>query len=627
MSNLPVVAGLEELQATNTDNRQRLQKSLRSGLLNVVKSVQSLENTMVNIARAQMEQQQLANFAALEAAREASRGDQGSRKKADVQDVGKLELSSLALPAIVAFWASATGFDAWIKALKMPEYFRNLKTAVSASMDAIKTIRTGFDSVKDTVKALRWADIIPTFKLIDFKDLTFADNLKSFSDDIKGVFKGIFQTAKAAPSAAFANFGLDLDLIVNDIKTNIKNFFQPVTDKVNSTKAAITEAASKFETPKFFENLKTTINNIKAKLTFTMPTWVSEFSFSSITDKLEPVKNFLNKVLGVFTKIGDMITKVPGLKGAVRLVGGPVTAAIISIIDFFTGFYKSFVGDLEPKYDEFGDVIPDDRSFLDKFFDGLEGGFLGLVKGITEAIDLIFIKLPAWLLEKVGLEDAADFLRGFSLTELVDPIWNGIKNIFKFFSDPEFRAEQVSKFKDSFIQMFENAVGSIKEFFSDLLDSVNPKNWFSDGEELTEQQEARKVLVAEMANAATEQNFAAMNEINRQLMLLDEGAISTRAGSGRSRPRFTRDVNGDGRISSDEIFKTIEAALRATVPTDGGEVLLKSAEQAGGGGLPPTVAVGGTAIDARTTLSQFAPTTVAVPASSKQNNPRRRSRF
>ena len=621
MSNLPIVAGLEELQASNTDNRQRLQKSLRAGLLNVVKSVQSLENTMTNIARAQMEQQQLANFAALEAMRESSREDQTVNKRADVNDVGKLELSNLALPAIAAFWASATGFDAWIKALQMPAYFRNLKTAVSASMDAIKGIKAGFDNVKDTVKALRWADIIPTFKLVDFKDLTFAESLKSLSDDIKGVIKGIFQTAKAAPAAAFANFGVDLDLILENTKTNIKNLFQPVTDRINSVKVAITEAADGFKTPKFFGSLQTTIDNIKTKLTFSMPTWVSEFSFSSITDKLEPVKNFLNKVLGVFTKIGDMVVNIPGLKGAVRLVGGPVTAALLGIIDFFTGFYKGFVGG-EDKFDEFGDKIEDDRGFVTKFLEGLEGGFLGFTKGITEAIDLLFIKLPAWLLEKVGLEDAAEFLRGFSLTDLVDPIWNGIKDIFKFFSDPEFRAEQVSKFKDSFIQMFENAVENIKTFFSYLLDSVNPKNWFGGGEEeLTEQQEAREALAAEMAQAAAEQNYAAMNEINRQLKLLDEGAISTDTNL-LGNKRFTRDINGDGRISKEEIFKTLEAALQANSPTDGGEVLQKSAEQAGGGGAPSSVAVGGTTVDARTTVSQSSSSTVAVPASSRPNNPR-----
>lgn len=617
MSNLPIVAGLEELQASNTDNRQRLQKSLRAGLLNVVKSVHSLENTMTNIARAQMEQQQLANFAALEAMRESSREDQTVNKRVDVNDVGKLELSNLALPAIVAFWASATGFDAWIKALKMPEYFRNLKTAVSASMDAIKGIKVGFDDVKGKVKALRWADIIPTWKLVDFKDLTFAESLKTLSDDIKGAIKGIFQTAKAAPAAAFANFGVDLDLILENTKTNIKNLFQPVTDRINSVKAAITEAADGFKTPKFFVSLQTTIDNIKTKLTFSMPTWVSEFSFSSITDKLEPVKNFLNKVLDVFTKIGNMVVGIPGLKGAVRLVGGPVTAALLGIIDFFTGFYKGFVGG-EDKFDEFGDKIEDDRGFVTKFLEGLEGGFLGFTKGITEAIDLLFIKLPAWLLEKVGAEDAAEFLRGFSLTELVDPIWNGIKDIFKFFSDPEFRAEQISKFKDSFIQMFEDAVNNIKLFFSDLLDKVNPKNWFGGGEEeISAQQEARDALAAEMVQAAADQNYAAMNEINRQLALLDEGAIAE-----TNQGRFTRDIDGDGRISRNEIFRTLEEALRANIPTDGGEVLQASADQAGSGGAPVAVSVGGTAVDARTTLSQSSSSTVAVPASSRPNNPR-----
>ena len=71
----------------------------------------------------------------------------------------------------------------------------------------------------------------------------------------------------------------------------------------------------------------------------------------------------------------------------------------------------------------------------DKILAGIEGGFVGVIKGITEAFDLLFITIPAWLLEKFGMQNAAEILRGFSLTALVDPIWAGIKGIVTFVGD------------------------------------------------------------------------------------------------------------------------------------------------------------------------------------------------
>ena len=52
MSNLPVIAAIEELQDSNTYNRQRLHKSMRAGMLNIVRSVQSLENSFTNFSKA-----------------------------------------------------------------------------------------------------------------------------------------------------------------------------------------------------------------------------------------------------------------------------------------------------------------------------------------------------------------------------------------------------------------------------------------------------------------------------------------------------------------------------------------------------------------------------------------------
>lgn len=614
MSNLPVVASIEELQDSNTDNRQRLQKSLRAGLLNVVKSVRSLETTMVNIARAQMEQQQLASFAQLEAAREAARKDQDQKKRAETADAATLDLGGIAMPALVAIAASITGLDAALKALRLPNTFKNISKVLTTVSDAVKSATKSLVSVADKIKNIKWMDLVPK--------VTFPDN---------AAFLERINTRAASLRTALVS---QITETTTALKTTFLEFTKTVTTKAENLKATILSPITKA-----IDNLKLTISNIKfpelpklawpkavtdLKLpTVEMPEALKNFKFPEMpnfTEVMDRVKLVLRGadgtggILGFFSNIGGFLTDIPGLKTAFRLVGGPVTAALLGIIDFFTGFYKGFVGG-EDKFDEFGNKIEDDRSFVTKFLEGLEGGFLGFTKGITEAIDLLFIKLPAWLLEKIGLEDAGEFLRGFSLTALVDPIWNGIKSIFTFFSDPEFRAEQVAKFKDSFIQMFENAVENIKSFFSDLLEKVNPKNWFGGGEEeLTAQQQARQVLEAEMVQAANDQNMEAMNNINAQLAALDE--IGTRQMRGRA--IFTRDLDGDGRISTNERFTDLQKALEATIPTEGGEVLARSAEQAG---TPAQVdvSVGGTAVDASTTLNQSSSSTVAVPPSASPN--------
>ncbi len=107
------------------------------------------------------------------------------------------------------------------------------------------------------------------------------------------------------------------------------------------------------------------------------------------------------------------------LKTALR----PFTQILLSLVDFVVGFYKGFTS-------EGGD-------FFQKLTAGIEGGIVGVIKGFTDAIDLILIKLPAWIMEKLGFQGLADNLREFSLSELVEPAWEGIKNFFKnLFNDP-----------------------------------------------------------------------------------------------------------------------------------------------------------------------------------------------
>ena len=109
------------------------------------------------------------------------------------------------------------------------------------------------------------------------------------------------------------------------------------------------------------------------------------------------------------------------LKFVAKTILRPFTQILLSVIDFVQGFYEGFT--------------TEEGTMKEKLLSGLEGGFLGVVKGITEGFDLIFLELPAMLADYVGAQGAAEFLRGLKITDFVDPIYAGIKGLVVFVGD------------------------------------------------------------------------------------------------------------------------------------------------------------------------------------------------
>ena len=114
----PVVDAVAELNENTTDNRQRLQKSLRAGLLNVKKSVDGMHETIKKqyyLQKEMFEQQSIAMAFAREQAMESRRasgtdgfglgqfgGEEGGLIKR-LSDAGLLDLASLAAPAALGY--------------------------------------------------------------------------------------------------------------------------------------------------------------------------------------------------------------------------------------------------------------------------------------------------------------------------------------------------------------------------------------------------------------------------------------------------------------------------------------------------------------------------------------------
>ena len=562
MSNLPVVAALGELQESNTDNRQRLQKSLRAGLLNVTNAVKSLETSLMNVMTAQLEEQQRQAFLDLERMREAARERQAAKQKdTKVDTPSELTWDMVKMPALLAIAASLTGLDDVIKALRVPAIMKNIGTAVTSVVDAVKAATRSVTMVADKIRDIKWLDLVPTIRFPD--NTTFLERINTRAADLRTALVSQISRATMAIRSVFplTEWRDAINLKVTNMRTAITT---PITNAINNFKLAFDKFKlpdlPKLTWPKVVTDLK--LPTIELPVALQNMKFPEMPNFTTVMDNVKTVlrgADGTGGLLGFFNKIGAFITDIPGLKGAFRLVGGPVTQALVSLIDFFTGFYKGFVGE-GTRYDaSTGRLIEDERTMVEKVLDGLEGGFIGVVKGITDAFDMLFIKLPAWLLEKVGAEDAAEFLRGFSLTELVDPIWNGIKGIFTFFTDPEFRREQVAKFKGQFTQMFENAVDDIKKFFEDLLESLNPKNWFSDdGEELTLLQRERAEVQQQFDQAAAAYDEAEARRLQERLDIIDSIQQKTLKSGMLA---FERDVDGDGTA---ERFKTLQEAIAAT---------------------------------------------------------------
>ena len=486
MSNLPVIAAIEELQDSNTDNRQRLQKSMRAGMLNIVRSVQSLENSFTNFSKAFLDEQQKQAFLQLEAQREAARKQQEQiDKKTEDMKAGKIDVGFMTLSGLTAIAASITGFDDWLMSLQIPRILKNMRNAFTTIADKVKSAKNAVFAAGVKIANIEWGKLVPTIRFpegdtFSAKALGVLENVKnSLMKPIRATLSSI---RKTFPVAEWAE-------TVGDVLTKAKT---GITSALDSVKTGVVNNFSKIKVPDFptlawpdaVKNLK--LPTIEAPKIFT------EFKFPEMPETgkvLDNVKAFFvgtdagGGVLGFFGKIGDLLTSIPGLKTAFRLVGGPVTAALLSIIDFFTGFYKGFVGEvgsdeMDPRNERelLGKKTETERTLSEKIFAGIEEGFLSFVEGITGAFDFLFIEIPAWLLGKFGMENASEWLKSFSLTEMVRPIWDGIKNVFKFFSNAEYRAEQVTAFKskvsDTFNDMWETIKGWIGGIF-DFLPSMD----------------------------------------------------------------------------------------------------------------------------------------------------------
>ena len=263
-------------------------------------------------------------------------------------------------------------------------WFDSIKSGVTTKLGAgIETIDAGLDSIKATTNGF-----IDGVKLSAMSKLTPAIEFAGTKiDSFKSSITGFLDNANTRATNAFTGTAETLDAKATAVKTSVQKFFDGIP-----------------------------------RLKITMPEGIG-----AIGESIKAVFGSLDEgtgVLGFLGKVGGFLKPLlTPFEFVLKTVMRPITQIFLSLIDFVVGFYDGFTGT--------------DGSFGDKLKAGIEGGIKGIIKGFTEAIDMIFIDLPAWLLEKLGFKGIADKLREFSLTAVVDPVWEAVKNFFKnMFNDP-----------------------------------------------------------------------------------------------------------------------------------------------------------------------------------------------
>jgi hypothetical protein len=289
-------------------------------------------------------------------------------------------------------------------------------------------------------------------KLPEFPKIALPEDFTTKISKVKDFFVPIFDFVGNA-SKTIGDAVLGSGKLLSDAFTAVKGFFVPIFD--------------------FVGNASKTIGNAvlgAGKL-------LSD-AFTAVKGFITPVFNFLDGILPIIKpliRLGTLFARFTPL------------GLIFALVDFFTGFYEGFTEEIVT-IDEDGNEIVEQRSLLEKTMNGVKEGLFEMFRGfITFPLDIIKDGL-SWILEKLGLEIAADALDSFSFTGVFNKLVEGefdiigsLKNFAKMIYNPEtgsilgFKIPSIADLKlPEFPDIGEKISGFVDElgkFFADLIPS------------------------------------------------------------------------------------------------------------------------------------------------------------
>lgn len=361
-------------------------------------------DSVVKLISDQIKQAERSRLDQLEAAAEASKrapirpkGGSGPGRSGD-SDVSFMmlplaglmaALKTLAIPAIIAVTASITGFDEVIRGLTLPRLFTRIGNGFTRIAEAFRNVgrviddfvpRIRFEMPKRTLFAL--PDSVKNFKFPELKVPPI------FQPNKDGFFK--------LPDS-FKNFKFP-EIDTSGIKTFFSGLIPKFIDTATKPITAILDflPSIKVEIP---PGLQKGFDKIKEV-------------FGFMGDGDAPGKGlfgFIGKLLGFAKALVAPLAKIVGI------AFGPITVAIIGIIDFFVGFFEGFTSE--------------EGTFLEKLNAGIRGGIQGVIDGILEGFDFLFAELPALILDFFGLKNAAEFLRSMKIAPIFDNLVNVVVGV------------------------------------------------------------------------------------------------------------------------------------------------------------------------------------------------------
>jgi len=521
----------------------------------------------------------------LEAAREASNKQAGqqSRSESSKRDsgggLGIPGLAGFAIPALVGLVASLTEADQLLRAFALPKIFKGLVRVVSGIADGVRDawlvvstfpekIVRAFNAIGDLFPKITFDPNMLSMRLQNFI-LDIGVKIEQIGNAIGDFFKAAKEGAIARAQRiadAVGDFFRPVRQAFDDFKAGtserVAKIFETVTETIKNIKTAITESFDNigksiksfftFDGPpgfitKIFDDVKSVFNAFKIE----MPDWIKDFKIPG----LETIKGFFvgadagGGIMGFFNGLLDFAKPLLApLKAVGRHIFGPISQIIMGIVDFFVGFYEGFVGN--PEYDEDGNLVGDSRSFMEKIGDGLIGGVKGLIKGITEAIDLILVGIPAWIAEQLGFKEFAEKLNKFweeggLVTRFVDPFIDFILNF------PTILMDLLPSFED------------IKKMMMEFAERLDPRNWSIFGGSSDPAEEAKEKLKRDEAKRQKElENAEKMSARIKDRMARVAANAEDRDGN-RTRDLTQREKNALAKMSADlELQEKKAAKLR-----------------------------------------------------------------
>lgn len=322
---------------------------------------------------------------------------------------------------LIALGASLTGLDDVLRALKIADITLSVgkgitrfgKGVVSVIDEIVKTVAKLGGFVKDLSKAV----IIPEETKALLKSIPGALKAGILTIFSESELLKPFRTALSNFKVGFDRVGTRATGIVDDI-LKVEDF-STISAKlgamIGSVKNVFVGADGAGGITGFFTKIGETLGEVVK--------FFPRVDFSALTAAFGSFKGGTG-LLGFFGEIYKFLDPLlKPIKAVIGIALRPFVQIFLSLIDFVMGFFEGFKAE--------------DGSFQEKLLAGLEGGVKGVIKGFTEAIDLILVEFPAWILSNLGFDSLSENLKKYKLTDLVDPIYDAIKFFFtNIFTNP-----------------------------------------------------------------------------------------------------------------------------------------------------------------------------------------------